>query len=315
MSWNDVLGIGIAFMVMVFFFVGVPIIKDAAARQFAGVPLIGSLWSRREVAREQAKRQQVIERVQRRLELAQAKQAPQPARATAGGSGVRLPSPPTDVVPVGKLTAQDARLATTNLQTTLPATTPLLPSPELDAIPLLYDGHQWATLSLRHSAANGGDLVICGAKRWGKGNAAQLIALQILQLGPTAAEVWILDPKSGLDYGFALRLQHARLYIGGLESDARPDPTVADGSLRAGYDAALKEMFRRNSLMQRTAQQRGTTIRNIEEYNAQARAGEQLPYIAVIADEVADLGKEERAVLCTLVRMAGAAGLVFFVMT
>ena len=74
-------------------------------------------------------------------------------------------------------------------------------------------------------------------------------------------------------------------------------------------------MFRRNALMQRTALSRGTTIRNIEEYNAQASAAEQLPYIAVIADEVADLGKEERAILSTLVRMAGAAGLVFYIMT
>ncbi len=188
----------------------------------------------------------------------------------------------------------EARVRTEDALVALPRTCPRIPFPHPDAMSLLYTpDQQWISLDL-HAPEFWG---VFGMKRSGKGNFLQLIALQGLEFGPEVAEVWVLDPKSGLDYGFCTRLAHARLYA---------DSSTADGSLTEGYAAAVAEMERRYTAFA------GVDARNILEYH---QCGGSMPFLLLIADEVGDLTKPQRAHLEKLARMAGAAGIILFVAT
>ena len=159
-------------------------------------------------------------------------------------------------------------------------------------LPFMHDGKRWHGLSLRASQ----HYVVCGASGSGKGNLLQLIGLSVLALGPDVAQVWFLDAKQGLDYDFATRIAHARLYA---------DVDGADGLLAEGFDVAIVEMERRNSLMYGKA-------RNIAEYAT--KTGEKLPTIVLVVDEVADM-EEYHDQLATLARMGRAAGIILLVCT
>jgi hypothetical protein len=110
----------------------------------------------------------------------------------------------------------------------------------LDRLPVLYDGEHWHALDATASRHG----VICGASRSGKGNLLQLLALAVLAQGPERAAVWALDPKGGLDYAALLPLAHAQVY-----ADVADGPSPFDGDLSAGYRAALRELSRRNRLL------------------------------------------------------------------
>jgi hypothetical protein len=191
----------------------------------------------------------------------------------------------------------DARRATELAIAGLPPTLPITTHATLDSIRVLYSGKRWATLSLRTTDLWG--WAICGATRSGKGNVLQLIALSALGLGPEAVEVWVLDPKGGLDYGFCTRLAHTRLYTDGL--------STADGSLTQGYEAAFAEMHRRQNILS-TAD-----ARNIKEYHA--KGNDPLPYLVLIADEIANIDSAQRQLLTKLACMSAASGIVLLAAT
>lgn len=159
-------------------------------------------------------------------------------------------------------------------------------------IPVLFDGEQWYYLSLVGEQHWG----VFGASGGGKGNLLQLIALEALMRGPDACQVWVLDCKSGLDYGFARHVRHGRLY-----SEAEND----DGSLTEGYTAATQEMRRREGIL------KAVDARNVGEYTG----NEPMPTLLLICDEVAELDNEQRRMLSTLARMGRAAGIVLCVAT
>lgn len=169
----------------------------------------------------------------------------------------------------------------------------LVNSAKIDAIPLISDGVNWVGFNL-HGAE---DMVICGAKGKGKGNAIQAVTLAALALGPESVEVWYLDAKQGLDYSFAVDLRHAKLYA---------DIPGADGSLSDGFAAALAEMKRRNDAMFKKA-------RNYQEYAA--RTGIRWPIIVLVVDEAAELDAAQKGQLATMARMSRAAGFILLTCT
>jgi len=168
----------------------------------------------------------------------------------------------------------------------------------LDRLPVLYDGEHWHALDATASRHG----VICGASRSGKGNLLQLLALAVLAQGPERAAVWALDPKGGLDYAALLPLAHAQVY-----ADVADGPSPFDGDLSAGYRAALRELSRRNRLLLAAG------ARNHHEYRM--RTGLPLPILVLICDEVAELSGIQQRALATLARMAAAAGIVVWAAT
>lgn len=162
-----------------------------------------------------------------------------------------------------------------------------------ECIPLMANNHEWSYLSLHASE----HVVVCGASRSGKGYLLQLAGLSALTLGPEEAQVWFLDAKHGLDYSFATSLVHARLYA---------DINRSDGSLTDGFNAAIKEMERRNDLLFGKA-------RNIHEYIS--KTGDKLPIILLIVDEAAELDRNQSEKLKTLARMSAASGFILMTST
>lgn len=167
------------------------------------------------------------------------------------------------------------------------------------ALPLLSDGVNWLCFNL-HGSEN---LVVCGATGKGKGNAIQLLTLSALALGPEAAQVWYLDGKQGLDYSFAMDMEHARLYADIRSVDGK---LLSDGALGEGFDAAITEMERRNQAMYKKA-------RNAHEYAA--RMGVRWPVIVVVVDEAAELDTEQKTKLNKIARMGRAAGFILLTCT
>lgn len=166
-------------------------------------------------------------------------------------------------------------------------------------IPILSNGKAWSYLSLHASE----HAVICGASRSGKGNLLQMVGLSALLLGPDVAQVWFLDAKQGLDYSFATKLQHARLYADVRNINGK---LLSDGGLTSGFQAVIGEMELRNNLMFSKA-------RNIHEYRQ--KTGAVLPIIVLVVDEAAELDADQRAMLCTIARMGAAAGFVLLTST
>jgi hypothetical protein len=181
----------------------------------------------------------------------------------------------------------------------LPASVPWpLDQAQLNRLPVLFDGERWLTLDATASRHG----VICGASRSGKGNLLQLMALTVLTKGPERAEVWVLDPKGGLDYQPLRHLAHARVF-----ADVVAGENPFDGDLSAGYQAALDELGRRNQLLL------AAEARNHHEYRE--RTGKTLPILVLICDEVAELSGPQQRVLATLARMSAAAGMVIWAAT
>jgi hypothetical protein len=189
----------------------------------------------------------------------------------------------------------DPRRATELAVSVLPPNVPYQHRATPNAIPFFWSG-RWHVLSIKNPQEWGWG--VFGATRSGKGNFLQLVALTGLGLGPDACHVWVLDPKTGLDYGFCLHLEHARLYADGI---------VADGSLLAGYEAAVVEMQRRNAILHAAG------ARNVIEYHQQGNP--PLPYLLIIADEVGQLDGRQRALLDKLAAMSAASGMLLFVST
>lgn len=187
--------------------------------------------------------------------------------------------------------------------------------PTAQLIPFLFDGDRWHGVNL-HGQKH---WKFCGQTGSGKGNAMQLVALDILNLGEREAHVWIFDPKDGLDYrSFAPKLAHAKLFADVWAIDPRtneirkdetgnPQPKF-DGTITAGYNLALKEMRRRSQIIG------DADCRNLAEYNAK-HPSQALPVLVLVCDEVADLTDDQREMLCTLVRMSRSSGIVIFVCT
>lgn len=184
------------------------------------------------------------------------------------------------------------RFDTDRALSALPDQAPLPPIFDTGSLPLLWDGTRWHNLRL-----DGGHWGIFGSTGSGKGNALQYIALNVLRLGPDRAHLVVLDPKGGLDYAFCNRLQHAQLYHG----------ASAEFGLTAGYKHIVELMTVRHEDML------AVEARNLAEYIA--RTGNQAPLVFVIADEVAELDKDQRAMLGTIARMGRAAGIVLLVAT
>lgn len=169
--------------------------------------------------------------------------------------------------------------------------------PTQDAIPFLSDGQTYESVSL----LAGKHIGIFGASQNGKGNLEQLLALSALQLGPAQATVWILDPKSGVDYkDIAFYTKHGRLYA---------DVPNVDGSLDDGFTAVIEEMHDRYSKFQGMR----PTARNLREYNS--RAAVPLPAMLVIIDEVKMLNQPQREKLDKLAQMAAASGITLLIAT
>ncbi|HEX6290231.1 MAG TPA: FtsK/SpoIIIE domain-containing protein [Herpetosiphonaceae bacterium] len=182
----------------------------------------------------------------------------------------------------------DLRAATVRAIQRLPAVIPP-PRPDRCMIPLLFDSDTWRGIRI----GKDGHWGVFGTTGSGKGNALQHLALAALELGPTTAQLVVLDAKGGLDYGFCDRIAHARLY--------------ANTQIGAGCQRVLDEMERRTALL------RAADARHIDEYNAQAAP--RLPLLLVIADEIADFTSDQHDAIETVARMGRAVGIVLFVAT
>lgn len=180
----------------------------------------------------------------------------------------------------------DMRIATLQAVNEIPAQVPFLQSTGGN-IPLLFDGTQWHNVQL----GKDGHWGIFGTTGSGKGNALQIIALATLETDN--AQLVVLDAKGGLDYGFCKHTPSATLYAG--------------VRLSGGCDAIIAELYRRIELLEAVG------ARNLHEYNQ--RVTDKLPLYVVIADEIADFTKEDRAKVETFARMARAVGGVLFVAT
>lgn len=150
-------------------------------------------------------------------------------------------------------------------------------------IPILYDGKRWHNVNL----GKDGHWGVFGTTGSGKGNAIQLIALSALSLGPDKATLTILDGKGGLDYAFALDIEHATLYYG--------------NDLEQGCTDVVDEMMRRNQVLM------GARKRNVAEYN-KANPDNPIPLQVVIADELlsfSDDGVEQLELFAAQCRAMG----------
>jgi hypothetical protein len=210
----------------------------------------------------------------------------------------------------------DSRKSTVEAILALPRAVPYIEPHTHLQIPFLYDGKEWHSLPLSTDEC----AVVCGARRRGKGNALQLLALSALLNDPKELQVWVLDLKQGLDYGFCKQFDHARLYADGEEQNV-------DGSLAQGYLQVLIEMRRREAILAKAGK------RNIYEYNRTAKV--KLPLLLLICDEVADLptkfpegwAEEQtenvaqlmvgglQGALQSIARLSGAAGIILVAAT
>ena len=198
----------------------------------------------------------------------------------------------------GPVQLLDPRELTRTMIARLPKQVSLLHlRPTQDAIPFLSDGQTHETISL----LAGKHIGIFGASQNGKGNLVQLLAISAMELGPEQTSVWILDPKSGVDYrDIAMYCSHARLYAN------VPD---ADGSLNDGFEAVTTEMYARYKQFQTLR----PVARNLREYNL--RADVPMTAMMVIVDEVKMLDTNQRKKLDNLAQMAAASGITLVIAT
>lgn len=181
------------------------------------------------------------------------------------------------------------------------------------AIGIGFDGQDWISLDLDSQS----HWAVVGTKGSGKGNTLLLMAASALALGPEVAQVWVCDPKDGIDYRQLTQCAHARLYadvprVGDDDQPMRDDRgqtiPLFDGMLADGYSAAITEMHRRNRLIGEA----GCT--NRIEYN-QLHPDAPIPALLLIADEVADLPNALHEKLATIARMSRSAGIILVVAT
>lgn len=215
-----------------------------------------------------------------------------------------VPPPQNTVAPVAEMlpgniaveqieeieVTEDTRANTLAAIKQLPATIPFPEYRGLD-IPIVHDGSKFHSIKL----GKDGMWLIAGASGSGKGNTLQTIALAALAAGPQKVHLTILDGKGGVDYAFALDIDHADLYY-------------AD-NLSAGCDAVVTEMKRRNALLM------NARARNIFEYNQRVAEQDRLPLQVVIADELINFSKQDREQLDLFASMARAMGGVGFFAT
>lgn len=149
--------------------------------------------------------------------------------------------------------------------------------------------------------------LIAGMTGGGKGVLVQNLLLDICATNsPRSANIWIIDPKEGLDYRWIEGMPH-------LAGDMALDQQAAADALSKLVD----EMKRRNALFRET---RGAP-QKLDEYNELVPDTERLPRIYVFHDEFAFWGqdKEYRQLaeqqINGLGQMARAAGIHIFLIT
>ncbi len=183
----------------------------------------------------------------------------------------------------------DSRIRTTQDAAKINQTIPLPQLQKNGSIPLLYNGKDWLHADLTKDNHWG----VFGTTGSGKGNILQFIALAALELGKEAVSLTVLDGKGGLDYAFCEQISHAALYY----SD----------NLTSGVDITLKEMDRRNKILLASG------ARNTQEYFK--RTGERIPLQIVIADELINFSRQDKAKLEKFACLSRAMGGVLFVAT
>ncbi|HEX6292989.1 MAG TPA: FtsK/SpoIIIE domain-containing protein [Herpetosiphonaceae bacterium] len=216
------------------------------------------------------------------------------------GEPERAASPPANITRVER---------TTQLIPAIPRQVPfpgvqqtaMLPQGTLPILLAIQESQlTWISRSLLHS----GHWSIAGKSQRGKGNFIRYALLSVLMLPPEQVQAIIIDLKGGADFGFALKLAHARLYTP-RDTDGA---CIGDGDLADGLSTALKEMARRNRLFIETG------VRNIWQYNEKF-PDQRLPSMVVVVDEAHDLPRDLMERLHALVSRSLSAGIVVFVTT
>lgn len=141
--------------------------------------------------------------------------------------------------------------------------------------------------------------LVSGSTGSGKGILVTNLMLDICaRNSPDEVELYLIDPKRGLDYNWARRLPHLR---GGIVSDQAEAVTL--------FEKLVVEMEERDALIS----ERG--YRNINQFNDRVSPSERLPRVVVFFDEVAnwmqdeDFKKAVETLLNKIATRARAAGL------
>ncbi|MBN8815813.1 MAG: hypothetical protein J0J06_10230 [Sphingomonas sp.] len=141
--------------------------------------------------------------------------------------------------------------------------------------------------------------LVSGSTGSGKGILVTNLMLDLCaRNAPDEVELYLIDPKRGLDYNWARRLPHLR---GGIISDQAEAVTL--------FEKLVVEMEERDALIS----QRG--YRNINQFNERVSPSERLPRVVVFFDEVAnwmqdeDFKKAVETLLNKIATRARAAGL------
>lgn len=144
--------------------------------------------------------------------------------------------------------------------------------------------------------------LVSGNTGSGKGILVTNLMLDLCALNaPHDLELYLIDPKRGVDYGWARRLPHLR---GGIVSDQAEAVTL--------LERLVAEMEQRYDLIS----ERG--FRNIDQYNRKVSVAERMPRVAIFFDEVAnwmqddDFKKDVEGLLNKIATKARAAGLHLF---
>lgn len=125
-----------------------------------------------------------------------------------------------------------------------------------------YDGQE---RSAPHS-------LISGTTGSGKGILVTNVLLDLCALNaPEDLELYLIDPKRGVDYAWARRLPHLR---GGI-IDNQEDAKALLARLVNDMDERYEEISREG-------------VRNIDQYNRRVRSGRRMPRIVIFFDEVAN---------------------------
>lgn len=145
-------------------------------------------------------------------------------------------------------------------------------------------------------------LLIGGATNSGKSIAlAGIIMSLILRMTPKELRLVLIDPKR-VEFSFFEGLPH-------LMCPVVKDVREAPGVLRA----VVREMDRRYDMLSERA------VKNIEAWNAKVDEEEQLPYIVVVIDELADMmmqaAAEVEASICRIAQLARAVGIHLIIAT
>ncbi len=144
--------------------------------------------------------------------------------------------------------------------------------------------------------------LVSGNTGSGKGILVTNLMLELCALNsPRELDLYLIDPKKGVDYAWARRLPHLR---GGIIADQ------AEAVLL--FERLVAQMEERYDLIS----ERG--FRNIDQYNRRVGSDERLPRVVIFFDEVAnwmqddDFKKEVEALLNKIATKARAAGLHLF---